>query len=50
MQLTKTFPNSAIFIEKKWVENGLLGKSAFLFVEKKCIIQSRVPAFSERFH
>ena len=32
MQLTKTiFQNSAIFIEKKWVENELLGKSAFLW-------------------
>ena len=31
MLLTKTFsPNSAIFIEKKRVENQLLGKSAFL--------------------
>ena len=33
MQLTKTvFPNSAIFIEKKSVENRLWGKSAFLCV------------------
>ena len=32
MQLTTTFfPNSAIFIEKKWVENRLLGKSGFLW-------------------
>ena len=31
MQLTKTiFQNSAIFNEKKWVENRLWGKSAFL--------------------
>ena len=36
MQLTKTFfPNSVIFIEKKWVENRLLGKSAFLWEKKK---------------
>ena len=35
MQLTKTFfPNSAIFIEKKWVENRLSGKSAFLWGKK----------------
>ena len=32
MQLTKTiFQNSAIFIEKKWVENRLWGKSGFLW-------------------
>ena len=32
MQLTKTiFQNSAIFIEKKWAENRLWGKSAFLW-------------------
>ena len=32
MQLTKTiFQNSAIFIEKKWVENRLWGKSAFFW-------------------
>ena len=32
MQLTNTFfPNSAIFIEKKWVENRLWGKSGFLW-------------------
>ena len=32
MELTKTFsPNSAIFIEKKWVENRLWGKIAFLW-------------------
>ena len=37
MQLTKTiFQNSAIFIEKKWVENQLWGKSAFLW-EKELI-------------
>ena len=30
MQLTKTIFNSAIFIEKKWVENRLWEKSAFL--------------------
>ena len=37
MQLTKTiFQNSAIFIEKKWVENRLCGKSAFLW-EKELI-------------
>ena len=41
MLLTKTFfPNSAIFIEKKWAENRLQGKSAFLWGEKKCIIYS----------
>ena len=35
MQLTKTFPpNSAIFIEKKWVENRLWGKSGFLLGKK----------------
>ena len=35
MQLTNTFfPNSAIFIEKKWVENRLWGKSAFLWGKK----------------
>ena len=32
MQLTKTFfPNSAVFNEKKWVENRLWRKSAFLW-------------------
>ena len=31
MQLTRTiFQNYAIFIEKKWVENQLLGKSGYL--------------------
>ena len=38
MQLTKTifkFQNSAIFIEKKWVENQLWKKC--IFVGKKCI-------------
>ena len=35
MQLTKTlFQNSAIFIEKKWVENRLWGKSGFLWGKK----------------
>ena len=35
MQLTKTFlPNSAIFIEKKWVKNRFLGKKS-IFVGKK---------------
>ena len=35
MQLTKTiFQNSAIFIEKKWVENRLWGKGAFLWGER----------------
>ena len=35
MQLTKTFfPNSAIFIEKKMVENRLWGKSGFLSGKK----------------
>ena len=38
MQLTKTFfPKSAIFIERKWLENRLWAKSAFLS-GKKCII------------
>ena len=32
MQLTETiFQNSALFVEKKWVENRLWGKSAFLW-------------------
>ena len=32
MELTKTiFQNSAIFIEKKWVENRLWGEGAFLW-------------------
>ena len=32
MQLTKAiFQNYAIFLEKKWVENQLEGKSAFLW-------------------
>ena len=44
MQLTKTSsPNSAIFIEKKWVENRLWGKSGFLWGEKN--VSS--PALSE---
>ena len=34
------FPNSAIFIEKNWVENRLWGKSAFLW-EKKMYHTSR---------
>ena len=38
MQLTKTFlPNSAIFIEKKWVKNRFWGKRAF-FGGEKCIM------------
>ena len=41
MQLTKTtFSDSAIFIEKKRVENRLWAKSEFLWAEKKCIIRS----------
>ena len=36
MQLTKTIFNSAIFIEKKWVENRLWEKSTFLW-EKELI-------------
>ena len=36
MQLTKTFfLNSAIFIEKKWVEKRLWGKSGYFCWEKK---------------
>ena len=35
MQLTEKFPpNSTIFIEKKWVENRLWGKSVFLWGKK----------------
>ena len=46
MKLTKTFfPNSAIFIEKKWVENRLWEKVGFLtiFVGKKMYHQVATP-------
>ena len=42
MQLTKTFPsNSAIFIEKKWVENRLWEKSAFLWEKNVSFLAGR---------
>ena len=40
MQLTTTFfPNSAIFVEKKWVENRLWGESAFLWGGESIILR-----------
>ena len=42
MQLTKTvFQNSAIFIEKKWVENQLWGKTEILWGKRiNSLVQS----------
>ena len=46
MQLTKTFfSQSAIFIEKMWVENRLLGKSGFLWGEKMYHLQGDTKPF-----
>ena len=43
MQLTKTFsPNSAIFIEKKWLENRLWGAWAHLRIRRRTVGTSRL--------